>query len=147
MSKPSGHTRFRFTMNFEDLTLTEAADAIRSSRMSPLEYLRSLLDRIDRLEPEIRAWVTLDRENALREAVACEIEARAGKFRGPLHGVPVGVKDIFQTKGLRTTAGARFLQDFVPKHDAEPVTRLRNAGAIVLGKRGFSTRRSCHRAC
>ena len=121
-------------MNFEDLTLGQAATDIRNGKLSPVEYTRTLLSRIEKLEPQVQAWVTLDSARALEEAKACEAEALAGKFRGPLHGVPIGVKDIFCTKGLRTTAGARFLQDFVPDHDAEPVTRLRQAGAIILGK-------------
>jgi aspartyl-tRNA(Asn)/glutamyl-tRNA(Gln) amidotransferase subunit A len=121
-------------MSLEDLTLVQAASEIRSRRLSPVDYLNALLAQIDRVEPDVRAWVTLDRENARTEATACEMEARSGRFRGPLHGVPVGLKDIFCTKNLRTTAGARFLQNFVPDHDAEAVTRLRHAGAIILGK-------------
>jgi aspartyl-tRNA(Asn)/glutamyl-tRNA(Gln) amidotransferase subunit A len=121
-------------MSPEDLTLVQVASEIRNQRLSPVDYLHSLLRQIDRVEPDVHAWVTLDRENALREAIACETEARSGRFRGPLHGVPIGLKDIFCSKGLRTTAGARFLQNFVPDHDAEAVTRLRQAGAIILGK-------------
>jgi Asp-tRNA(Asn)/Glu-tRNA(Gln) amidotransferase A subunit family amidase len=121
-------------MNLEDLTLVQASSQIREGRLSPVEYLKALLNRIDKLEPHILAWVTINRENALKEAHACEAEAKSGRFRGPLHGVPIGVKDIFCTKGLRTTAGSRFLQDFVPDHDAEAVTQLRRAGAVILGK-------------
>src|SRR5262245_48632533 len=121
-------------MNLEDLSLVQASSQIREGRLSPVEYLKALLALIDRLEPEIRAWVTIDRENALKDAQACETEAKAGRFRGPLHGVPIGVKDIFCTKGLRTTAGSRFMQDFLPDHDAEAVTQLRRAGAVILGK-------------
>src|SRR5262249_34043217 len=67
-------------------------------------------------------------------ATACEAEARAGKFRGPLHGVPVGIKDIFSTAGLRTTMGSVIFREFVPECDAQAVARLKQAGAIVLGK-------------
>src|SRR4051812_48166744 len=101
-------------MNFEDLNLGQAAADIATGKLSPVEYTRTLLSRIEKLEPQVQAWVTLDSARALDEAKACEAEARAGKFRGPLHGVPIGIKDIFCTKGLRTTAGARFLQDYVP---------------------------------
>ncbi len=121
-------------MKFENLTLTGAAAAIRSGEISPVEYVRALLSHIEDREPEIRAWVTLDADRALEEAKACETEAKAGRFRGALHGVPVGIKDIFYTAGLRTTAGSRFLQDFVPGKDAASVTQLKKAGAIVLGK-------------
>ncbi len=121
-------------MNLEDLTLTQAASEIRRGSLSPVEYTQALLNRIDKLEPQIRAWVTLDREGVLVEAKACEREAREGNFRGPLHGVPIGLKDIFCTKGIRTTAGSKFLQNNVPDFDAESVTQLRRAGAIFLGK-------------
>jgi aspartyl-tRNA(Asn)/glutamyl-tRNA(Gln) amidotransferase subunit A len=121
-------------MNFEDLGLNQAASAIRNGEISPVEYVQALLRRIEKLEPKLRCWVTIDGERALREAQICEAEVRAGKLRGPLHGVPVGLKDIFRTQGLKTTAGSRFLQDYVPGYDAECVTRLRRAGAIILGK-------------
>ena len=121
-------------MKLEDLTLVQAASEIRTGKLSSLDYVQALLSRIESLEPRIKAWVTLDGDRALAEAKACDNEARAGKFRGRLHGVPVGIKDIFCTKGLRTTAGSRFLQDYIPDHDAESITRLRSAGAIVLGK-------------
>ena len=121
-------------MNPEDLSLVEAASAIRSGTLSPLEYVRSLLARIDQLDSRVQAWVTVDREAVLAEAKQCEAEARKQQFRGPLHGIPVGIKDIFYTKGLRTTMGSVLFKDFVPDHDAEAVSRLRNAGAIILGK-------------
>jgi aspartyl-tRNA(Asn)/glutamyl-tRNA(Gln) amidotransferase subunit A len=116
------------------LTLTEAAAAVRGGNLSPLELVRSCLARIDRFEPEIHAWVTIDREGALREAALLAEEARAGGFRGPLHGIPIGVKDIFYAAGMRTTAGHAPMADFVPDHDSAVVERLRRAGAIILGK-------------
>lgn len=121
-------------MSLEDLTLTEAASQIRSGKLSPLEYTRSLLDRIDRVEPRIEAWVTIDRDAVLKEAANCEREAKARSFRGPLHGIPIGIKDIFYTKGLRTTAGSPLFQMFVPEEDARAVAKLKQAGAIILGK-------------
>ncbi len=81
-------------MNPENLTLTQAAESIRSVKLSPVDYLQGLLTHIDKVEPGIRAWVTLDSERAMAEARRCEAEARAGAFRGPLHGVPIGIKDI-----------------------------------------------------
>lgn len=121
-------------MNPEFYSLSEAAGDIRRNRLSPVEYVETLLKRIDRLEPRIRAWVTVDRENAITEAQRCEAEAKQKKFRGPLHGVAIGVKDLFMTRNLRTTAGSRVFANLVPDHDAYAVTRLRQAGAIVLGK-------------
>src|SRR5215471_9690356 len=117
-------------MNLEDWTVTQAANAIRNGSLSPVEFVTALLARIEKVEPEIHAWVTLNRDGAIQEARACEAEARDGRLRGPLHGVPVGIKDIFYTKDLRTTAGSRFLQTFSPEYDAVAVDRLRSAGAI-----------------
>ena len=121
-------------MNPETLTLTAASQAIRDGRLSPIDYVQALLARIDRVEPRVRAWVTVDREGVLAEARRCEEEARRKQFRGPLHGVPIGVKDLFYTKGLRTTAGSEVFHDFVPSEDARAVQRVKAAGAIILGK-------------
>lgn len=121
-------------MNPEDLTLVQAASAIRDGTLSPLDYARSLVERVERLDPRVQAWVTIDRDAVLSEAKQCEAEAQRKQFRGPLHGIPVGIKDIFYTKGLRTTMGSVLFRDFVPDRDAEAVSRLRGAGAIVMGK-------------
>jgi aspartyl-tRNA(Asn)/glutamyl-tRNA(Gln) amidotransferase subunit A len=121
-------------MNLEDLSLADAADSIRDGRLSPVEYVAALFRRMDRVESRIEAWVTVDREGVSSEARRCEAEAKAGKFRGPLHGVPVGIKDIFYTGGLRTTMGSRLFENFVPDADARAVAKLKAAGAIVLGK-------------
>jgi len=121
-------------MNPETLTLTAASQAIRDGHLSPIDYVQALLARIDRVEPRVRAWVTVDREGVLAEARRCEEEARRKQFRGPLHGVPIGVKDLFYTKGLRTTAGSEVFHDFVPSEDARAVQRVKAAGAIILGK-------------
>ncbi len=87
------------------LTLTDASRSIREGKLSPVELTRSCLAMIDRLEPQVKAWVTLDRDGALRDAARLEEEQRAGRMRGLLHGIPIGVKDIFYTAGMRTTAG------------------------------------------
>ena len=121
-------------MNPETLTLTAASQAIRDGRLSPIDYVQALLARIDRVEPRVRAWVTVDREGVLAEARRCEEEVRRKQFRGPLHGIPIGVKDLFYTKGLRTTAGSEVFHDFVPSEDARAVQRVKAAGAIILGK-------------
>lgn len=117
-----------------ELSLTEAARLIRERKLTALELVESSLARIDRLDGAIRAWVALDREGARRSAAELDAEARAGRIRGPLHGVPAGVKDIFYTAGLKTEGGSRVMASFVPDYDAEAVARLRHAGAILLGK-------------
>tara|TARA_B100000809_G_C15127900_1_gene527067 strand:- start:848 stop:2140 length:1293 start_codon:yes stop_codon:yes gene_type:complete len=96
--------------------------------------VEDLLRRIEELEPMLQTWVTVDSEGALATARASEIELEKSGPRGPLHGVPVGLKDIFYTAGLKTTAGSPLYADFVPEYDATSVASFRQAGAIVLGK-------------
>jgi aspartyl-tRNA(Asn)/glutamyl-tRNA(Gln) amidotransferase subunit A len=116
------------------LTLAEMINGIRRKKLSPLELTESLLKRIDALESSVKAWVTIHRGSLLREAKRCQEEIAHGKFRGLLHGIPIGVKDIFYTAGMRTTGGSKIFEKFVPPHDATAVVRLKNAGALVLGK-------------
>jgi aspartyl-tRNA(Asn)/glutamyl-tRNA(Gln) amidotransferase subunit A len=116
------------------LTLTEMIRQIRREKLSPVALAESVLKRIDVLEPSIQAWVTLDRQKVLEEARRCEKEIARRRERGPLHGIPLGVKDIFYTAGVKTAGGSRILADFVPSFDSTAVLRLRQAGAIVLGK-------------
>ena len=116
------------------LTVSEASRLIRGGELSPSELLEGLLERIDALEPRLEAWVTVDREGARAAAERLSREAEEGRIREPLHGVPVGVKDIYYTAGLRTTMGSRIYRGFVPEKDAETVRRLREAGAVILGK-------------
>ena len=116
------------------LTLSQASRLIRRKELSPLELLKSLLERIDAYEPRLKAWVAIDRKNATAAAHRCSEEAQRGELRGPLHGIPIGVKDIFYTKGMKTTAGSKLLSNFIPEFDATVVSRLREAGAIILGK-------------
>ena len=89
---------------------------------------------MDAVEPRVRAWTTIDRDAVLADARQLEAEARRKQFRGSLHGIPVGIKDIFYTKNLRTTMGTTAFEDFVPTMDAEVVKKLRHAGAIIMGK-------------
>jgi len=121
-------------MNLENLTLSEVAGLIRDRSISPVEYVQALLTRIERIDAHIKAWVTVDGEGALKEAKACESEAVHGNFRGPLHGIPIGVKDIIYTRGMRTTLGSPLFKDFIPRSDAISVANLKRQGAIILGK-------------
>ncbi|MEE2752909.1 MAG: amidase [Candidatus Latescibacterota bacterium] len=116
------------------LTLTEAAEQIRTTDLSPVTLVESCLARIDETEDRIHAWVTLDIEGAFKEASVLAKEAESGCIRGSLHGIPVGIKDIIFTKGLLTRGGSVFFENHVPDYDATLVQRLKNAGAIILGK-------------
>ena len=116
------------------LSVAEAADAIATRELSPVELMQALLARIEKLDPRLNAFITLDGDQALAAAQAAETEIAAGRRRGPLHGVPVGIKDIMDVAGLPTTCHSRILADNVATDDAVCVSRLRGAGAIVVGK-------------
>jgi aspartyl-tRNA(Asn)/glutamyl-tRNA(Gln) amidotransferase subunit A len=116
------------------LSAAEATRAFAARSLSPVELMQALLARIDALQPKLHAFIRLDAEAALAAARAAEAEIAAGRIRGPLHGVPVGVKDIVDVAGLPTTCHSRILLDNVAAADAAVVARLRQAGAIVLGK-------------
>ena len=114
------------------------AGLIESREASPVEVVEAYLQRIDDLDFKFNSFITVLRERALEEARQAEQEILAGNYRGPMHGIPVGVKDQIWTKGIRTTGGARITADFVPSDDATVVANLRNAGAILLGKTNLS---------
>ena len=116
------------------LSISEASLLIRKRKLSPVEITRAVLQRIDQVEPKIHAFITVMGESALVAAKMAEREIARGKYRGPLHGIPVGVKDTHYTKGIKTTAGTAVLADFIPAFDATVVKRLKEAGAIILGK-------------
>ena len=117
-----------------DLGVREAADGIRRGAVSAVELVEACLARVGAVEPEVQAWIHLDPDGVRAAARERETEARAGRLRGPLHGVPVGIKDIFDVAGMPTTAGARAFAHTRPPHDSTAVGRLRAAGAVILGK-------------
>ena len=117
-----------------ELSVAESARQIAQGALSPVDLMESLLERINRLEPQLNAWVYLDREAVLSEARSREAEIDAGTNLGPLHGVPVGLKDIYYTAGIPTTACSKVYADFVPDYDATTTVLLKQAGAIILGK-------------
>jgi aspartyl-tRNA(Asn)/glutamyl-tRNA(Gln) amidotransferase subunit A len=116
------------------MTAGAAARAIATRELSPVDLTKALLDRIERLDPKLNAFIRIDGDAALQAAKAAEAEAIWGRLRGPLHGVPVGIKDIIDVAGLPTTCHSKILEDNVATADAVCVERLRGAGAIVLGK-------------
>jgi aspartyl-tRNA(Asn)/glutamyl-tRNA(Gln) amidotransferase subunit A len=116
------------------LTAGEAARAIAARELSPVELTKALLARIEKLDPVLNVFIRLDANAALAAAKAAEQEIATGRPRGPLHGVPVGIKDIIDVAGLPTTCHSKILADNIAAADAVCVARLRGAGAIVLGK-------------
>ena len=116
------------------LGVAEAARQIREGRITSVELAEALLERIAAFDSDLRAWVTVDREEVLIQARRRDEELASGDVRGPLHGVPVGLKDIFYTAGMKTTACSPIYAEFVPDYDATCVAMLREAGAIALGK-------------
>lgn len=117
-----------------DLSIAEAAQRIRARKLSPTELTRAHLDRIARIDPKLNAFITVTEEVALGAARAAEDEIGRGEYRGPLHGIPIALKDLFETAGIRTTAGSKFLADFVPRQDSEVARLLKSAGCVLLGK-------------
>ena len=119
-------------------SVSALAGLIERKEASPVEVVEAYLQRIDDLDFKFNSYITVLRQRALEEARQAEQEILAGSYRGPMHGIPVGVKDQIWTKGIRTTGGARITADFVPDEDATVVSRLRDAGAILLGKTNLS---------
>lgn len=116
------------------LTINEASSLIRSGKLSPVELTRAFLERIQRLDGTLQAYVTVLADSAMAEARRAEAEILRGDYRGPLHGIPIALKDLYDTRGVRTTASSRVFADRVPAEDATTVARLRAAGAVLLGK-------------
>jgi amidase len=119
-------------------TLTDLAALIRRKAVSPVAVTQAMLDRIAVVDRGLHSYVTVLPERALQQARAAEDEIARGIYRGPLHGVPIAVKDLCWTRGIRTTGGTPVLRDYVPEHDATVVARLEAAGAVLLGKLGLT---------
>ena len=116
------------------LTLGELAALLRGKQVSPVEVTQAYLERIETLDPTFNAYITVTAEQALAEARRCEEEILHGDYRGPLHGIPIALKDLYDTAGVPTTAASRIYAQRVPDEDATSVARLRATGAVILGK-------------
>ena len=121
-------------MTLTDLTIVEAGDRLRNGETTAVQLLEAVLDRAHRTEAQIHAYLTLDREGAQAAAEAADAALTAGEDRGPLHGIPVALKDNMCTRGVETTAASQILAGYVPPYDATVVSRLREAGAVIVGK-------------
>jgi aspartyl-tRNA(Asn)/glutamyl-tRNA(Gln) amidotransferase subunit A len=117
-----------------ELTLTDAAEKIKAKELSPVELTASVLGRIDAVEDKITAFVTVTAELATSAAARAEEEIAAGNYRGPLHGIPVGMKDLYETAGVATTSSSKVRADYVPERDSAVAERLLAAGSVMVGK-------------
>ena len=116
------------------LSIAAVAALIKKRKLSPVELIESILVRIEILNPKVDAFITVTADLARKQAKAAEKEIVARRYRGPLHGIPIGIKDIFETAGIRTTGNSRIFSTYVPSRDATVVSKLRNTGAIIVGK-------------
>jgi aspartyl-tRNA(Asn)/glutamyl-tRNA(Gln) amidotransferase subunit A len=116
------------------LTISELSELIRARKVSPVEITRAVLERIEKLNPVLNAYITVTPDLAMKSAREAESEIQQKRWRGPLHGVPIAVKDLFDTAGVRTTAASALFKNRVPDQDAEVIRKLKTAGAVLLGK-------------
>ncbi|HJT87141.1 MAG TPA: amidase, partial [Bryobacteraceae bacterium] len=116
------------------LSLSEAAELLRQKSVSPVELTRACLERIAQLNPGLNAFITITADSAQEQARRAEAEIQRGRWKGPLHGIPLALKDLVDTAGVATTAGSAVFRERVPREDAEIVRRLNQAGAVLLGK-------------
>ena len=120
------------------ISATELASLIKSREISPVEATEAYLERIPHVDGKLNSYITVTSERAMADARQAEQEIVSGKYRGPMHGIPIGIKDQVYTKGILTTGGSTILKDFVPTEDATVVTKLNEAGAVLLGKLNMS---------
>ena len=116
------------------MTIHEFSGLVRDGKLSPVELTQAFLDRIQAVDGQVRAYVTPTADSAMEEARAAEAEIQAGKYRGPLHGIPIALKDLYDTRGVRTTGQSKVLEHRVPSEDATTTALLRQAGSVFLGK-------------
>src|SRR5947207_3837701 len=130
----TGAQQRRQGSNISQLSLSEASQLVRSKKVSPVELTHECLSHIERLNPKLNAFITVTADSALAAARQAEAEIRHDRWRGPLHGIPIALKDVVDTAGVRTTAASDLFKNHIPAQDAEVVRRLKAAGAVLLGK-------------
>jgi aspartyl-tRNA(Asn)/glutamyl-tRNA(Gln) amidotransferase subunit A len=121
-------------MELVSLSIQEAGNLIKKKQISPVELTQAHLDRIQLLDRHLNTFITLTPELSLQQARQAETQIRKGDYKGPLHGIPLALKDLYETEGIRTTAGSTFFSEYIPDEDAEAVKKLKLAGAVMLGK-------------
>jgi aspartyl-tRNA(Asn)/glutamyl-tRNA(Gln) amidotransferase subunit A len=118
-------------------SIVETSELLRKRELSPVELTKNCLARIEKLNPRLNAFITITADSALAQARSAEAEILQGRWRGPLHGIPLALKDLIDTVGVRTTAASALFKDRIPAKDAEVVHRLKNVGAVLLGKQNL----------
>ncbi len=116
------------------LSLGEASELVRSGKVSPVDLTQACLSRIEQLNPKLNAFITVTADSALAQAREAESDIQRGRWKGTLHGIPIALKDLVDTAGVRTTAASGLFKDRIPSQDAEIVRRLKAGGAVLLGK-------------
>lgn len=116
------------------LTLKQAIDKLKSGEITSLDLTKAIFERIETVEPKVKSYITITKDSAIKEAEASDKRRSEGRALSDLDGIPVALKDVFLTKGVKTTAASKILEDFIPPHDATVVTKLKDAGCIILGK-------------
>jgi aspartyl-tRNA(Asn)/glutamyl-tRNA(Gln) amidotransferase subunit A len=119
------------------LTIGEAGVSLRQRDFSPLELTKACLERIDSIDGKLHSFITVTPDLALQQAEQADRELKSGKDRGPLHGIPIALKDLYATKGIRTTCHSAVLEHWIPDHDATTAIQLHDAGTVLLGKLGM----------
>ncbi len=125
-------------LDLANLSIARAARALRANELSPLELTDAYLRRIERLNPRVNAYLTVTAERAREDARRAGEELAAGKARGPLHGIPIAHKDLYETAGIRTTGGSKIHAEHVPAADCTVARKLREAGTVLLGKLNYA---------
>ncbi len=120
-------------------SISRVAESLRQHNISPVELVKTCLEQIQNLQPRLNAFITVTSETALHAATVAEREIQQGKWKGPLHGIPVGIKDFYDTAGIETTAAFEHFKNRIPKNDAAGVEKLKKAGAIIIGKTNMHT--------
>ncbi len=120
-------------IHFGKMSIAEIAELIKSKQLSPVEITTDLLERIDQLDCHLKSYATIMRDDAIAAAKKSEAEIVSGVYRGPIHGIPIAVKDLCFTMGVRTMGGTKTLANHIPNFDATVVTKLKSAGAVLLG--------------
>jgi aspartyl-tRNA(Asn)/glutamyl-tRNA(Gln) amidotransferase subunit A len=120
-----------------ELSIAEASELVRRKEISPVDLTNACLARIEQLNPKLNAFITVMHDSALAQAREAEDEVQNGRWRGPLHGIPIGLKDLIDTAGTKTTCGSALFAERVPTEDADAVRRLKDAGAVLIGKQNM----------